>query len=87
MKELVLINLNIDNIVEINIDVSQGMKGSFLAQPFAIDACPQASAILNLKYNVANVFLRKDVKLEHYTDEAIQDPDISRIVPWEQRKK
>lgn len=80
-KKLVKENdLYMDNIAEINIDVAPGMKDSFLNQPFRTDACPQATGILNIKYNVANVLLRKDAKLEHYTDEAICDPEILKVI-------
>ena len=66
-------------IAEVIVDLASSMKGSFLIQPFRIGGGVQASAILNLSYNVANVLLRQSVKLEHYTDESIRDPGIGEL--------
>jgi 2-methylcitrate dehydratase PrpD len=61
-------------IAEVVIELAPTMKGSFLIQPFRIGGSAQATAILNMSYNVANVLLRQSVKLEHYTDAAVRDP-------------
>jgi len=53
---------------------------SFLIQPFEAENCPQASAILNLRYNIANALVRKEVKLEHYTEAAIRNPEIAELI-------
>lgn len=68
-----------EDIVDVTIDLSPMWNDSFLVQPFEIGPCIQASAILNLSYNVANALLRKSVKLEHYTDESISDPKIRKL--------
>jgi 2-methylcitrate dehydratase PrpD len=73
-------NIDYSGIKEIQIDLSPSWKGSFLIQPFQAERSPQASAILNLYYNVASVFLRKAVKLEHFTDKAVKDPRIAEII-------
>jgi 2-methylcitrate dehydratase PrpD len=67
-------------IKDIRIELSPAWKGSFLIQPFKIDCSPQAAAILNLSYNVASVLLRKDIKLEYFTDQAVRDPRIAGLV-------
>ena len=73
---------NIDSamVKEIQVDIAPSWKGSFLIQPFKPDQSPQAAAILNLYYNIANIILRKDIKLEHYTEEAVTDPRITELI-------
>lgn len=50
-----------------------------LNSPFTIGEFPQGSAIFSIKYNVANVLLRKCVRLEHYTEDFIKDPQIKEL--------
>jgi 2-methylcitrate dehydratase PrpD len=47
-----------------------------MGQPFKIGDFPQGNATFNLRYNVANVLLRKSVKLEHFTEPFIRDSKV-----------
>jgi 2-methylcitrate dehydratase PrpD len=72
--------INPENISSIYVDLSPMWQGSFLVQPFEIGPCPQAGAILNLRYNVAGALLRKEAKLDNYNDESISDRRVLELV-------
>jgi 2-methylcitrate dehydratase PrpD len=52
----------------------------FLGQPFQIKGFPHASAAFNFQYIVANVLLRKSIKPEHFSKEAIRDHRINTLI-------
>ncbi len=72
--------IDANDIDEVRIKVNSSWNGSFLIQPFQTQNSPQAAAILNLYYNVASIILRKDIKLDYYKDEAINDPEIAGLI-------
>lgn len=79
---LALINNNditIEEIDEITINVCPVHLDSPVSKPFIIGEFPQGNANFNLRYNVANVLVRKGAKLEHFTEEFIRDPLVGRI--------
>ena len=47
-----------------------------LNQPFVPGDIPQIHALFSLRYHIANVLLRKCVRLEHLTDEMILAPEV-----------
>jgi 2-methylcitrate dehydratase PrpD len=72
---------NIDplDISEIVVGVTQSIfDEGHLDQPFLMGDSPQ-KALFNLSYAIANVLLRKSVKLEHYTEDFVKDPEIVRL--------
>ncbi|MGD0794609.1 MAG: MmgE/PrpD family protein [Dehalococcoidales bacterium] len=71
--------INPDDISGINIDVAPMHYDSPLNQPFELGDFPQANAIFSLRYHVANVLVRKGVKLEHLTEEFIRDPAVGAL--------
>jgi 2-methylcitrate dehydratase PrpD len=73
-------DINIDDIEEIILYVSQTGSNGFFGQPFKIGPFPHANAAFNLRYAIANTLLRKCVKLEHFSDESIRDPEIDSII-------
>lgn len=73
-------DIDANDIEEIKIKVNSSWKGSFLIQPFQTRNSSQAAAILNLYYNVASVILRKDTKLDYYTDGAVNNPEIAGLI-------
>ena len=69
----------VDEIAEITINVSPIHLDSPVSRPFIIGEFPHGNAIFNLRYNVANVLVRKCVKLEHFTEEFIRDPVVGNL--------
>lgn len=72
-------DINPGEIDTIIIDVAPMHFDSPLNQPFEIEYFPQGSAIFSLRYHIANVLIRKSVKLEHLTDEFILDPEVGNL--------
>jgi 2-methylcitrate dehydratase PrpD len=68
-------DIDANNIKEIVIGVHPMQLKSYGAIPFK-KGDSQAAALFYQGYSAANVFLRKGARLEHYTEEAIRDPEI-----------
>jgi len=68
-----------EHIDEVIVTVPPWICESFLNQPFDFEQVPQVKAAFNLPYNAANALLRKTVKLEHFTSEAIKDPEVVEL--------
>jgi 2-methylcitrate dehydratase PrpD len=51
----------------------------FVAQPLVLGSFIQADALFSTRYAVANVLVRKQARPEHYTEEAIRNPEIQRL--------
>lgn len=72
-------DIPVENIEEVIVGVNPMMYQTFLNQPFEMGD-PQMKASFNIPYNVANVLLRKSVRLEHFTDAFLQDPKVIELV-------
>jgi 2-methylcitrate dehydratase PrpD len=59
-----------------NIHGPGAVWSAFMSKPFVIGDVPQVQASFSLAYMVANVMIRKNVKLEHLTDESLRDPVV-----------
>jgi 2-methylcitrate dehydratase PrpD len=68
-----------DDIAGITINVAPMHYESPLNQPFELGDFPQGNAIFSLRYHVANVLVRKCVKVEHLKEEFIRDPVIGAL--------
>jgi 2-methylcitrate dehydratase PrpD len=68
-----------DDIAGITINVAPMHFDSPLNQPFELGDFPQGNAIFSLRYHVANVLVRKCVKVEHLKEEFIRDPEIGAL--------
>jgi 2-methylcitrate dehydratase PrpD len=68
-------DIDTDNIKEIIIGVHPARLHSYGAIPFQ-KGDSHASALFHQAYSAANVLVRKGARLEHYTEEAIQDPRV-----------
>jgi 2-methylcitrate dehydratase PrpD len=68
------------NIKEVEIYASAGALGDVLGQPFKIGDFPHASGGFSLQYNVSSVLLRGSSRPEHFTEQAIRDPQIATLV-------
>jgi 2-methylcitrate dehydratase PrpD len=73
-------DIKAENIEEVIIYASQYMLDNFLAQSFKIGDFPHGSACFNFRYAVANALIRKGVRPEHYSEEAIRSPDINALI-------
>jgi 2-methylcitrate dehydratase PrpD len=62
-------------IQEIIVGVQPSTLSSYGSLPFK-KGDSQPAALFYQSYSVANVLLRKGARLEHYTEEAIQDPQV-----------
>jgi 2-methylcitrate dehydratase PrpD len=67
-------------IQEVILYASRGALKDVLGQPFKIGDFPHASAGFSLQYNVASVLLRGSSRPEHFTEQAIRDPQISDLI-------
>jgi 2-methylcitrate dehydratase PrpD len=69
-----------EDVDEIIINVTPNTKDFAVGQPFTIGEVPQISAAFNMQYTVANALLRKSIKLEHFNEEYVRDPEIMKSV-------
>lgn len=72
-------DLETDNIEAVTLDVPPNRMKHFLNQPFGPEDL-QPKAIFNLPYGIASALLRKEVKIEYYTDEYIHDPKVLDLI-------
>jgi 2-methylcitrate dehydratase PrpD len=68
------------DIKEVIIYVSPVAMGHICSQPFRIGEFPQANAAFSFQYTVGTALLRKSVKPEHFTEEAIRGSEINAFV-------
>lgn len=69
-------DLKAEDIAEVIVNVTTENRDSPVGQPFQIGGSPQASALFSIRYGVATALVRKDLRLEYYTEEYIRDPAI-----------
>ena len=73
-------DIDVDQIAEITLKIPASVLNMFVSEQFIIRSAPQIDAVFNVRYCVANVLLRKGILLEHFLDDSVKDPAISRIV-------
>ena len=71
--------INVDDIEQVIVTVSESPLTKFLGKPFDLGDVPEISATFNLPYNVANVLVRKSVKLSHFTEKFVRDSLVVSI--------
>lgn len=69
-----------EDVDEIIVDITPTARNFAVGQPFKIREVPQIDAAFSIQYNVANVLLRRSVKLEHFTEEFVRDKKISDLI-------
>ena len=69
-----------DDIKQVIIELPEGDYEFAIGQPFKVRETPQIDAAFSVQYNVANVLLRRRIELEHFTEEAIKDPEIDHLI-------
>ena len=74
-------DLSLEDIDKVTVYVAPAMREwrMFLGQPFEVGDIPQVNAAFSLAYNVANALVRKSVRLEHFTEEFIRDPQVLNL--------
>jgi 2-methylcitrate dehydratase PrpD len=73
-------NIDLDKIERVSVDVSSKAFNFAVGQPFKIRDVPQIDAAFSLQYTVASTLLRKSVRLEHFTNNFILEPEIMELV-------
>lgn len=68
-----------EDIEEIVVDVSPKARDFAVGQHFKIRKVPQIDASFSLQYTVATALLRKNVRLEHFTEASVRDPNVLNI--------
>lgn len=71
--------VDVDEIEEIILKVPSRVGNMFVAQPFMLRDNPQIDAAFSIRFDVANVLLRRDISLEHFQDNFVRDPQIIKI--------
>jgi 2-methylcitrate dehydratase PrpD len=69
-----------EDIKEIEVLVTPGTFKGFCSQPLLNGETPQVEAAFSIPYTVACALLRKDVKPDYFTEEAIRDPKIVELI-------
>jgi 2-methylcitrate dehydratase PrpD len=72
--------IDCEDIAEIIVNVTPGAYNTFVGVPFEIGDVPQVNATFSIRYTVANVLLRKSIKLEHFTDHFIREPKLLDLI-------
>jgi 2-methylcitrate dehydratase PrpD len=60
--------------------VSAGAREHKCGHPFEIGAFPHVNAIFSFEYTLATALLKKSVKPEHFTEQAIGDPEVADFI-------
>jgi 2-methylcitrate dehydratase PrpD len=69
-----------EDISEITVSVTPGAYSTFVGAPFEIGDVPQANATFSIRYTVADVLLRKSIRLEHFTENYIREPKLLDLI-------
>jgi 2-methylcitrate dehydratase PrpD len=72
-------DISAEDIASITLDTAPMHYDSPLSQPFEPGDVPQAHALFSLRYHIANVLIRKCVRLEHLTEEMILAPEAGAL--------
>jgi 2-methylcitrate dehydratase PrpD len=72
-------NIDPENIESVTIDTAPMHYDSPLNQPYDMTGFPQGKAIFSLRYHVASVLVRKNVKVEYMTDAFIRDKAVGDV--------
>ncbi|OGO08085.1 MAG: hypothetical protein A2Y92_03165 [Chloroflexi bacterium RBG_13_57_8] len=72
-------DITAQDVKEITLAVAPMHSDSPLNQPFLPGDFPQGHATFSLRYHIANILIRKQIKLEHLTEKMIKDPEIAEL--------
>jgi 2-methylcitrate dehydratase PrpD len=72
-------DIRAEDVEKITLAVAPMHFDSPLNQPFMPGDFPQGHATFSLRYHIANILIRKQIKLEHLTEKMINDPEIADL--------
>ena len=72
-------DFNAEDIDVVTYDVPPNRIKHFLNQPMEKENC-QVRTLFSIPFAIANALVRKEVKIEHYTDEQIRDPKVLALI-------
>jgi 2-methylcitrate dehydratase PrpD len=77
-------DINADDIAEIKVNIANiknlGEQWStFMGKPFVVEDEPQIQAVFSLVWVVANVMVRKSLRIEHLADDVLCDPKVLEL--------
>lgn len=72
-------DIRAEDIEKITLAVAPMHFDSPLNQPFIPGDFPQGHATFSLRYHIANILIRKQIKLEHLTGKMINAPEIAEL--------
>jgi 2-methylcitrate dehydratase PrpD len=73
-------SINPDEIEEVTIRMLPRLLTNYYAQPFRLGSFPQANAIFSYQYNLATALIYKCVKLQHFTEEYLHNPQVYALI-------
>lgn len=73
-------DIKAEDIQEAILYVSAGALDHICGHPFKIGSFPHANAAFSFQYTIATALLKKSVKPEHFTEQAIRDPQINNFI-------
>jgi 2-methylcitrate dehydratase PrpD len=69
-----------EDVEEIFVEIPAQEYDFAVGQPFRIRQVPQIDASFSLQYCIADAFLRGSVRVEHFSENAVKDPRIARMI-------
>jgi 2-methylcitrate dehydratase PrpD len=73
-------DLKPEDVKEMVVTITPTAKDFAVGQPFRIGDVPQINGAFSIEYTVAAALLRRGLRLEHFTDDAVRDPSIPNII-------
>jgi 2-methylcitrate dehydratase PrpD len=70
----------VEDIKEIEVLLTPGTFQGFCSQPLPNGETPQVEAAFSIPYTVACALLRKGIKPDYFTEEAIHNPEIQSLI-------
>ena len=73
-------SIEANDIKEVTLYMSPYRLSNFCGQPWEIGDFPHGNAIFSYRFTIATALLKKSVKPEHFTTEAIHDPETNAFI-------
>ena len=68
-----------DAIEDIVLKVPPRVRDMFVGQDFSLRVTPQVDAAFSLRFCIANVLLRKGIKIGDFQEECVREPEIAKL--------
>jgi 2-methylcitrate dehydratase PrpD len=73
-------SIKVGDIEEVFVRLPKWHLSLYYAKPYVPSDFPHSSAIFSFQFNVATALLKGDVQPEHFTPDAINDPDLNLLI-------